>query len=58
MAALILGKGMREERDDMCEQPRGEGGGERNKGGGRGKDIKKERRGERRWREVSQNKNK
>lgn len=49
---------MREERDDMCEQPRGEGGGERNKGGGRGKDIKKERRGERRWREVSQNKNK
>lgn len=34
MAALILGKGMKEERDDMCEQPRGEGGGERNKGGG------------------------
>ena len=50
MAALILGKGMREERGDMCEQPRGGGGGggggEMNEGGGRGKDIKK-REGER-----------
>ena len=46
MAALILGKGMKEERDDMCEQPRG-GGGERGmKEEGEGR-IEKKREGER-----------
>ena len=46
MAALILGKGMREERDDMCEQPRGGGGGGGMKEEGEGR-IEKKREGKR-----------